>query len=416
MLWGVGFLLAATAWVMLLLATLDAGVYRRALEQQLSAALGRTVSVGSLSISWSLPATLSARDLRIANPHWASRPDFVIAASSDVRVDLIGLWYGQVVLHALRLRGVDMLLERNADGASNWTFGSPDRSASSVVLPDFDSVSLAEARIAWRQGDGSTAQIQVDSAEARIRTDAPFELHGQVRYGETPMRLAVKADKSLQAALEGKPWRLSMALEAKDASLTLDARLPALNSFNSLEGAELGFNVKGERLDAWSGVVGQALPRWGPYRLSARAHYTQASLQVEDLRLSLDGLPMQASHLEIGSGTAVVGANIDSRLTVEGKIGDTAFSLDAGSAPLPTLWSASGTQPLTLRGSLAQFTPVSYTHLDVYKRQRASDGPTSISERGMTALNNLARKRMTPPVEKDQSQQTRNRRRATPLP
>ena len=351
LLWGVGLLLAAIVGVMTLLATLDVGVYRRTLEQQLSAALGRTVAVGSLSIDWSMPPTLSARDLRIANPPWASRPDFVTAASGDVRVALGALWHGQIELHALHLRGVDLLLERNTDGVGNWTFGAPDRGDSPVLLPDFDSVSLAEARIAWRRGDGSTAQLQVASVEARIRSDVPFELRGQASYGETPMRLVVQGDSSLQAALAGKPWRLSMALEPKDASLTLDARLP---SIDSLEGAELGFTVQGDRLDAWSGIVGRPLPRWGPYRLSAQTHYTQASLQVADLRLSLDGLPMQASHLEIGSGTAVLGANVDTRLTVEGRIGDAAFSLDASSAPLPSLQKPGGTQPLTLRGSLAQ--------------------------------------------------------------
>ncbi len=380
LLWGVGLLLAATAAVMLLLATLDAGVYRRALEQQLSAALGRTVSVGSLSISWSVPPTLSVRDLRIANPPWASRPDLVIAASGDVRVDFIALWHAQVVLHALHLRGVDLLLERNADGAGNWTFGSPDRGDSPGLLPDFDSVSLAAARIAWRQGDGSTAQFEVDSAEARIRSAAPFELHGQVRHGETPLRLAVQADSSLQAALDGKPWRLSIALEAKDASLTLAARFPSLNSLDPLEGAELGFEVKGDRLDAWSGVVGQPLPRWGPYRLSAQAHYTQASLQVADLRLALAGLPMQPSHLEIGSGTAVLGANIDTRLTVAGKIGDTPFSLAASSAPLPSLQRAGGTQPLTLRGSLAQFT------LRAEGRIALTDGDLSLHSASIAGL------------------------------
>jgi uncharacterized protein involved in outer membrane biogenesis len=352
LLWPVGLLLIVAAGVVLFLATLDADVYRRALERQLSAAMGRTVSVGSLSISLSVPPTLSARDLRVANPTWASRPDFVTAASGVARVDLLALWQGQVELHALHLHGVDLLLERNAEGAGNWAFGAPDRADSPAALLDFGAVSLAEARIAWRQGDGSTAQLQVDSAEATIRAGAPFALHGQLTYGETPMRLAVQADASLQAALDGKPWHLSMALEAKDASLALDARLPSLDS---LEGAELGFEVKGERLDAWSGVVGRTLPRWGPYRLSGQARYAQTSLQVEDLRLSLDGLPMQPSHLEIGTGTALLGANIDTRLTAEGEIGDAAFSLDARSAPLPSLQNTGGTLPLTLRATLAQF-------------------------------------------------------------
>ena len=351
-LWSAGLLVAAAAGVVLFLQTLDAEIYRRALERELSSVLDRTVSIGHLSFNVSLRPTLSARDLRIANPAWASRPDFVTAESGDVRIDLIALWHGRIELRAVHLRGVDLLLERNADGAGNWSFGAPEGADTPVDLPDFNAVSLADARFGWRRSDGSAWQLQVATAEATIRDRAPFELSVEGVYLGTPMRLAAKADASLQAALEGKPWRLSIDLEPKGAHLTLDARLPAIDS---LEGAEVAFEVSGERIDAWSDAVGQTLPGWGPYRLSARTRYAQASLQIEDLRVSLDGLPVRASHLEVSTGKAVLGASVDTRLTAEGKMGDAAFSLEASSAPLPQLLKADHAVPLALRAALAQF-------------------------------------------------------------
>ena len=225
LLWSAGLLLVAAVGVILFLKTLDADVYRRALERELSSILGRTVSIGGLSFNVSLIPSLAARDLRIANPPWASRTDFVTAASGQARIDLIALWEGRVELRALHLQGVDLLLERNADGKGNWLLRAPGRDTTAADLPDFDAVSLADARIAWRQGDRSIWQVQVDTAEATIRKGAPFEFRGQLAYRETAMRLAVKADSSLQAALAGKPWHLSVALEPKRASLTLDARL-----------------------------------------------------------------------------------------------------------------------------------------------------------------------------------------------
>jgi uncharacterized protein involved in outer membrane biogenesis len=331
LLWIAGLLLLAVAGIAVFLATLDASAYGRALERQLSAALGRTVSVGSVSIGLSLPPTLFVRDLRVKNPGWASRPDFITAASGNARVDLMALWHGQVELRALHLQGVDLQFERNTDGAGNWSFGAPDRGDTQSALPDFDAVSVADARIAWRQGDGSTSQVQVGSAEATIRDGAPFTLSGQVTYGDIVLRLAVKADASLQAALGGKPTQVSVTLEPKGASLTLNGRLVSLES---LEGVDIGFEIKGAHLDVWSAVVGQTLPAWGPYRLSGQVRYAQASLQLQDLRLLLDGLPMQPSQLQIDTGTAVFGADVDTRLTAEGKLGGTAFSLQAGSAPL----------------------------------------------------------------------------------
>ena len=353
LLWVMGLLLAAAAVVMLFVKTLDAEVYKRALERELSSVLDRAVSIGSLSFDLAVRPTVSVRDLRIANPPWASRPDFVTAASGEARLDLIALWKGRVEMRAVRLEGVDLLLERNAQGEGNWPSGTPDRGTKRAALPDFGTVSLTDVHIGWRPGGGSVEQVRVDTAEATISDGVPFRVQALADYRESPMQLTVEANASLQAALNGEPWHLSVGLRPKGASLTLDVRLP---SIASLEGVELGIEATGEHLDAWSGILGRTLPGWGPYRLSAQTRYGRGSLQVEDLSLSLDGLPMQPSRLEIGSGKAVLGANVDTRLAVEGKIGEAAFSLEASSAPLPELQTIGGVAPLMLRAALADFT------------------------------------------------------------
>lgn len=349
----IGLLLAAVSGVLVFLKTLDADVYKRALERRLSSVLDREVSIGSVSFDLALRPTFSVRDLRIANPPWASRPSFATAASGEARVDLVALWNGQVEMRGVHLEGVDLLLERNQEGEGNWAFGTPDRSTQRPALPDFGTVSLTDVHIGWRQSGGSVEQVRVDTADATISDDAPFRLRGQAAYRETPMQFKVEANASVQAALRGEPWRLTIGLQPEGASLTLNVRLA---SIESLEGVELGFEMTGERLDAWSRVLARTLPGWGPYRLSAQTRYARGSLQVEDLSLSLDGLPMQPSRLEIGSGKAVLGASVDTRLTVEGRIGEAAFSLDASSAPWPELQKIDGITPLTLRAELADFT------------------------------------------------------------
>ena len=382
-----GLLLAAASGVMLFLTTLDAEVYKRALERRLSSVLDREVSIGSLSFDLAVRPTLSVRDLRIANPPWASRPHFVTAASGEARIDLVALWQGRVEMRAVRLAGVDLLLERNAEGEGNWLFGPPDRGSQRAALPDFGTVSLTDVRIGWRAGGGAVEQLRVDTAEATISDAAPFRVQALADYRQTPMQLTVEADASLQAALDGAPWRLSVGLQAKGASLTLDVRLA---SIASLEGVELGIEGKGEHLDAWSGVLGRTLPAWGPYRLSAQARYARGSLQVDDLGLSLDGLPMQPSRLELGSGQAVFGASVDTRLTAAGKLGDAAFSLEASSAPWPELQKTGGVAPLALRAELAGFTLSA--NGSITPAAEATDFDLALSARGdaLTPLRLLA--------------------------
>jgi uncharacterized protein involved in outer membrane biogenesis len=353
LLWAIGLLLAAALGVMLFLKTLDAEVYQRTLERELSSVLDRKVAIGSVSFDLALRPTLAVRDLRIANPPWASRPDFVTAASGEARLDLVALWKGRVELRAVRLEGVDLLLERNAQGEGNWPFGTPDRGTRRAALPDFGTMSLTDVRIGWRPGEGAVEQVRIESAEATISGGLPFRVQALADYRQTPMQLTVEANASLQAAIDGAPWRLSVGLRPKGAALALDVRLA---SIASLEGIEVGIVATGEHLAAWSGVLGGTLPGWGPYRLSAQARYARGSLQVEDLSLSLDGLPMQPSRLEIGSGQAVIGASVDTRLTLAGQIGEAAFSLEASSAPWGALQKTDAVVPLALRAELADFT------------------------------------------------------------
>ena len=398
LLWVMGLLLAAVAGVMLFLQTLDAGVYQRALERKLSSALDRKVSMGSLSFDLAVRPTLSVRDLRIANPPWASRPDFVTVASGKANVDLIALWNGQVELRAVQLEGVDLLLERKPEGEGNWTFGTPDRGSPRASLPDFGTVSLTDTHMGWRQRDGSVEQVRVDTAEATINHGEPFRLQAQADHRGSPVHLRVEANASLQAALKGEPWRLSVGLEPKGASLALDVRLA---SIASLEGAELGWEITGEHLDAWSGILGRELPGWGPYRLSAQTRYARGTLQVDDVRLSLDGLPTQPSRLEIGTGQAVLGAGVDTRLTVEGKVGDAAFSLEASTAPWPELQKIEGGAPLTLRAELADFTLIAKGSIS--PATTATDFDLALTARGnaMAPLRLLAGLPAGPPLPLD---------------
>src|SRR5262245_46955936 len=208
--WGTGLLVVLTAALALFLSTLDAAIYQRALEAELSDLLKRPVSVRSVSFAVSLFPTLSARDLRIANPPWASRPNFVTAGEAAIRIDLAALWHGTIELRSVELREVGILLERDTNGVGNWRFGGPG-SDSPPDLPDFDGVELTDARIGWRATDGASVEVQIETANATVRRDRPFRLEAQGVYRGTPMETIVSSDAPLQAALTTDTWALAIA-------------------------------------------------------------------------------------------------------------------------------------------------------------------------------------------------------------
>ncbi|MDM0014932.1 AsmA family protein [Variovorax sp. J22P168] len=350
LLWAsIGLLVLAIIGVVIFLETLDADVYRRKLEQELSNALGRQVSIGAMSFDVAMRPTLAVRDLRIANPAWASRPDFLSVSTGEARVDLEALLKGRVTVRSVRLNGIDLLLERNPQGEGNWVFGTPDSGSKPLDLPDFDDVTLADARIAWKRADGSAVQARIDSAQAAIVEGLPFDLRAQGSYEGHAVRLTAKSQASLQSAIARNPWRVAIGLDQQDASLAFDVRWP---SIYSLEGIEIGVEAAGKRLDSWAGIVGRPLPGWGPYRLSGQSRFSPGKFEADGLKLSLDGLPTHPPLLEIDSGRVAFGSGTDTQLSAAGRIGETAVSLEASGAAWPQPAPAA---PLKLRAALADF-------------------------------------------------------------
>lgn len=116
-------LLAVLVAVVLALPFLvDANVFRPRLEQEISNALGRGVTIGDLRLAL-LSGGVSARDLRVAeDPAFGTEP-FVSAAALDVGVDLPALLFSRA-LHAttLTIDGAKMVLIQTPSG--DWNFSS----------------------------------------------------------------------------------------------------------------------------------------------------------------------------------------------------------------------------------------------------------------------------------------------------
>lgn len=351
---------AAAAAALLLVAigvalAVDPDAYRPAIERQLGEALGRRVSMQRLGFGISLRPTIVARDLRIANPAWASRPDLLHAAQVHFQIDLIALWHDRVHVHRVGLEGVDVLLERGADGAGNWVF-APERqrgdSQGPVRLPDIDGLALREGHLAWRDGDGRVEEVRVSAASAVLRTDRPFQLDIEAAWRGTPLRAQVAAKASLQDALRGGPFEVSLALAGAGTEATIDTTLAAPFSPEALD---LHVRMQGAKLDALSALAGRALPAWGPYRWSGRVRYGDAVLQLDELAGTIEGLPIAPARIEVAAGQAVFAQAAPTQVALQGRLGGMDFDLDLSTAPLPQLGRSDAALPVSVRAKLPRF-------------------------------------------------------------
>jgi hypothetical protein len=142
--------LGAAATLMLLvfaLLTLDLGFMRATVEERLSQALGRQLTINeAIYIELGRTTTLEARGVRLANPEWAGPGAFLEIDRLYVALETASLWQERPpTINRLDVDGVRLNLVEDEEGRGNWKFDVPERSAqtSPTTLPFL----LSDARL-----------------------------------------------------------------------------------------------------------------------------------------------------------------------------------------------------------------------------------------------------------------------------
>jgi len=263
----------------------DINQYRRPLEAAAGKALGRAVTLnGPLTLAVSLSPTIAAKQVRIANPPWASRPHLAEAAHVEIQIDLLPLLRDQLVVRQISLDGADILLEATADGTNNWTFGEKAGNLSNIpLLPNSLTITARHLTLAYRS---PTSNIALASATAQtvVAEDRPFHLSGEGTFRGVPLTLNIEAGAPADLRAPTARWPITLSLRAPDASLTAQgtAALQARPGDIDLQVA-----LRGDRLNALDPLLGWEMPALGPYELIGRVSNQTDGVAFNDLRVKL---------------------------------------------------------------------------------------------------------------------------------
>ena len=166
--WSAIALVALIAVLLVILLLVDVTVYRGQLQSGVSTVLGRSVRFeGDISLTPSLWPTIVVEDVHIANPEWASRPNFSSAERLEFQVALLPLIRGDLKILKLALEGSDILLETRPDGRNNWTF--KQKRDGPIRLPDIESLTWRRSVVAFRSGPDRAYRLTISEAEALTR-------------------------------------------------------------------------------------------------------------------------------------------------------------------------------------------------------------------------------------------------------
>jgi uncharacterized protein involved in outer membrane biogenesis len=191
------------------------------LEARASASLGREIDVGGdLDLVWrwrrrvdgtdtfSPGFALTAEDVHIGNPDWATRKRFAELGSLDMDVRLFPLLWHRLDIPVMRLVHPKIDLEQRKDGANSWTFtpeGKPDSSAWSVEVGE---IAFDEGEVAITD---ETRALDVRATITRLETPIPF---GQRVEGDDPstrreviQRVGREAAQRLRKAADARAER-----------------------------------------------------------------------------------------------------------------------------------------------------------------------------------------------------------------
>jgi len=357
--WAAGLITVLLTALVVAVLLIDADAYRPALQRQLTQALGRTVTAERLSVGLSLKPTIVIRGVSVANPQWASRPQFLVASEGAVTLDLIELIHGRIEIGSISVQGLDLLLEQSGDGTGNWVFSPGEaagHSGETPTLPNFDAILLRDASITWRDNKGASVDLRIDSAAAVVRADKPLEINASAVFRQTPISADLKANTSLQSVLAGKPVAMSLAVRTEAARADLEIILP--KPFD-ISGLAADFSIAGKRLDALELLAGRSLPGWGPYRLSGKTTFDGDLVRMSGIRLSLEGLPAESplavSRALIDAGELSLGRGTPTVARFEALLDDAAFRFEGTTAPIEQILDGTRMVPLEARLAMGDF-------------------------------------------------------------
>jgi uncharacterized protein involved in outer membrane biogenesis len=338
---GLALLFLLTVGTLLLVGV---NAYRSQIESLASTALGRQVTLaGDIRLVPSLLLRLTAEGVRIANPAWASRPDFATAKRLEIVLALLPLLRDEVVVPELGLEGADVLLEEGPQGANNWTFGTPAGagSARTGAIPSLESVVVSDSILGYRERGGAVYRLEFGEASATMAANEPVEVTLEGTHRGTSFHSRLTGGTLTDLVAPSESWPIAVDLSSAGASLTLDGHL---SRAADLTGLELKVELKGQRLDKLGSALGTPLPPLGPYRLQGQLSVTRDDYGIDKLSARLGNSQLSGHVLWSAS---------PGHSRISGDLASERLDLDEILAALATPKATPGASLANSRGAIA---------------------------------------------------------------
>jgi uncharacterized protein involved in outer membrane biogenesis len=344
-------LIAAVVGGIAVLKSMDFNRFKPEIATEVRKATGRKLEIaGDLKVNISLNPSLTATDVSLANADWGTQPDMAKIARFEAQIAVLPLILGRLDIERLVLVGADILLERNADGQTNFDFGKPKPANEKGTTGKLEipigarEIMVEKSVLTYRDlATQDRYQGRVDQMDLKSEGhDQPISMRFKGSYNGAPISAYAALGTPAELLSSQSPWPVDMTIEAGGATANVKGTIadpPAA------KGIDLAIKIKGDQVGDLGALAGSRLPELGAYSVSgsltgdATSALTlsdlTAKLATSDLggkvSLKLDGKrPMVTATLSSTNlDMAVLGGPVGSKS--EGKRRGRIFS----SEPLP---------------------------------------------------------------------------------
>ena len=259
-------------------------------EQQLSGALGRTVTIGGISISPSFGLTrITLRDVVVANPEgWPADPPFARIARVMLDVDIAETVRTRAaILPSVTIDTPAVTAQARAEGDNNYTFALPAPAGEPVAgqPPPPSRIRIGALRVLAGQAQVTVAQLRADfriAFETRDNESGVPLLGAEAEgtYAAQPLSARLSGGALLALGEATLPWPVELTLENGPTRGRLAGTL--LDVAN-LAGADLTLELAGPDMALLTPLTGVPIPRTPRYEVKGKLSYAEARFRFTEI-------------------------------------------------------------------------------------------------------------------------------------
>ena len=127
-----GVMVGLVVLVFVVLKLISDDQYKQWISSAVQSATGRDFSIDTLETDLNTSISVVAKNVRMANADWGSKPDMLNIGKLEAEVSLLSLLSGVADLRVV-VSQTDVLAESNSEGTSNWDMGTSEPSAEESV-------------------------------------------------------------------------------------------------------------------------------------------------------------------------------------------------------------------------------------------------------------------------------------------